>query len=214
MCEARVHSDSQWGRLDCLRVALACYPALASLSLSQWRERRVLLVFCCSWFPCTTHLPRSSLLMVSCMTCVAVKVCSAEVHAVRSSACREFVTLGGRVLTMSFTHRRNRAGERTLPCGIPSLNLISAEQSITLHSRILWWRKLLIQLFFTLDLKLLLSTVSTAVLFSTPSWTPLRGRKRQPAAFASPRMSLQCLKWGVQADLQCCNVDGNLSERG
>ena len=56
-----------------------------------------------------------TLLMVSCMTCVAVEVCSAEVHEARSSPCREFVTLGGRVLTMSFTYRRNRVGERTLP---------------------------------------------------------------------------------------------------
>ena len=46
-----------------------------------------------------------TLLMVSCMTRVAVKVRLAEVHAARSSACREFVTLGGRVLTMSFTYR-------------------------------------------------------------------------------------------------------------
>ena len=66
-----------------------------------------------------------TLLMVSCMTCVAVEMCSAEVHAAKSSACREFVTLDGRVLTMSFTYRRNRAGERTLPCGTPSLSMIS-----------------------------------------------------------------------------------------
>ena len=66
-----------------------------------------------------------TLLMVSCMTCVAVEVCSAEVHVAKSSACREFVTLGGRVLTISFTYRRNRVGERTLPCGTPSLTLIS-----------------------------------------------------------------------------------------
>ena len=62
-----------------------------------------------------------TLLMVSCMTCVAVEVCSAEVHAARSSACEEFVTLGGRVLTMSFTYRRNRARESTLPCETPYL---------------------------------------------------------------------------------------------
>ena len=31
------------------------------------------------------------LLMVSCMTCVAVAVCSAVVHEAKSSACREFV---------------------------------------------------------------------------------------------------------------------------
>ena len=56
-----------------------------------------------------------TLLMVSCMTCVAVEVCSAEVHAAKSSVCREFATLGGRMLKMSFTFRRNRVGERTLP---------------------------------------------------------------------------------------------------
>ena len=53
--------------------------------------------------------------MVSCITCVSVEVCWAEVHAARPSACREFVTLGGKVLTMLFTYRRNRVGERTLP---------------------------------------------------------------------------------------------------
>ena len=42
--------------------------------------------------------------------------------------------LGGRVLTLSFTYRRNRAGERTLPCGTLSFSLISAERSIKLHS--------------------------------------------------------------------------------
>ena len=76
----------------------------------------------------STHLSSAqelTLLMVSCMTCVAVEVRSAEVHATKLSACREFVTLGGRVLTMSFTYRRNRVGERTLPCGTPSLSLIS-----------------------------------------------------------------------------------------
>ena len=62
-----------------------------------------------------------TLLMVSCMTCVTVEVCPAEVHAAKSSACREFETLGGRVLTMSFTYRRNRVGERTLPCRLPHL---------------------------------------------------------------------------------------------
>ena len=51
-----------------------------------------------------------TLLVVSCMTCVAVEVCSADVRAARSSACREFVTLVGRVLTMSFAHGRNRVG--------------------------------------------------------------------------------------------------------
>ena len=66
-----------------------------------------------------------TLLMVSCMTCVAVEVCSAEVHAATSSACKEFVTLGGRVLTTPFTYRRNRVGERTLPCRTPPLSLIS-----------------------------------------------------------------------------------------
>ena len=66
-----------------------------------------------------------TLLMVSCMICVAVEMCSAEVHAAKSSACREFVTLGGRVLTMSFTYRRNSVGERTLLCWTPSLSLIS-----------------------------------------------------------------------------------------
>ena len=55
-----------------------------------------------------------SLLMVSCMTCMAVQVCSAEVQAVGSSACRDFVILGGRVLTMSFMYRRNTVGERML----------------------------------------------------------------------------------------------------
>ena len=58
-----------------------------------------------------------TLLAVSCMTYAALGVCSVEVQAARSSACREFVTLSGRVLTMSFTHKRNRVGERTLPCG-------------------------------------------------------------------------------------------------
>ena len=89
-----------------------------------------------------------TLLMVSCLTCVAVDVCSAEVHAARSSACREFVTLGGRVLTMSFTYRRNRVGERTLPCGTPSFSLsslLSDPSNFTLT--ILWWRKLLILLY-------------------------------------------------------------------
>ena len=38
-----------------------------------------------------------TLLIVSCMTCVAVEVCSAKVLAARSSSCMEFVTLGGRV---------------------------------------------------------------------------------------------------------------------
>ena len=42
--------------------------------------------------------------------------------------------LDGRMLTMSFTYRGNRVGERTLPCETPSLTLISAEQSIKLHS--------------------------------------------------------------------------------
>ena len=65
-----------------------------------------------------------TLLMVSCMICVAVEVCSAEVHSTKSSACREFVTVGGRVLTVSFTYR-SRVVERTLPCGTPSLSLIS-----------------------------------------------------------------------------------------
>ena len=74
-----------------------------------------------------------TLLMVSCMTCAAVEVCSAEVHAARWIACREFVTLGGRVLTLSFTYRRNRVGERTLPCGTPSLSLITL-----LGLRFLW----------------------------------------------------------------------------
>ena len=58
--------------------------------------------------------------MVSCMACVAVEVCSAEVHAARSSACRESVTLGGRVLTVSFTYRRSRSsprGESVIPGG-------------------------------------------------------------------------------------------------
>ena len=36
-----------------------------------------------------------TLLMVSGMTHVAAELCSAEVHVARSSACREFVTLGG-----------------------------------------------------------------------------------------------------------------------
>ena len=63
--------------------------------------------------------------MVSFMTFVAVEVCSAEVHAARSSACRDFLTLGGRMLIMSFTYRRNRVGEKTLPCGTHSLSLIS-----------------------------------------------------------------------------------------
>ena len=62
-----------------------------------------------------------TLLMVSCMTCVPVEVCSAA----RSSACRGFVTLSVRVLTMSFTFRKNRVGERTLHCRIPLLSLIS-----------------------------------------------------------------------------------------
>ena len=64
-------------------------------------------------------------MIVSCMTCVAVEVCTAEVHAAKSSAFKEFVTLGGRVLTISFTYRRDRVGERTLPCRTPSLSLIS-----------------------------------------------------------------------------------------
>ena len=86
--------------------------------------------------------------MVSCITCVAVEVCSAEVHAAKSLACREFVTLGGRVLTMSFSYRRNRVGERTLLCGTPSLSLISLlsdPSSFTLAT--LWQRKLLIHLY-------------------------------------------------------------------
>ena len=76
-----------------------------------------------------------TLLMVLCMTCVAVEVCSAEVHAARLSAYREFVTLGGRVLTMSFTYVRNRVGERTLPFGTPLLSLITLlSDASKLHS--------------------------------------------------------------------------------
>ena len=69
-----------------------------------------------------------TLLMASCITCVAVEVCSAEVQSVRPSTCTEFVTLGGSrlgALRMSFTYRRNRFYEGTLPCGTPSLSFIS-----------------------------------------------------------------------------------------
>ena len=82
-----------------------------------------------------------TLLMVSCMTCVAVEVCSAEVHAARSSACREFMTVGGRVLTLSFTYRRNGVGERTLPCGTPSLSLISLLRDPSSFTLAVLWEK-------------------------------------------------------------------------
>ena len=62
-----------------------------------------------------------TLLMVSCMTCVAIEVCSAEVQAARSAACREFVTSCGRVLTMSFTYRRNRLARGRFLAGLPHL---------------------------------------------------------------------------------------------
>ena len=62
-----------------------------------------------------------TLLMVSCLTCVAVDVCSAEVHAARSSACREFVTLGGRVLTMSFTTEGTELARGHFLAGLPHL---------------------------------------------------------------------------------------------
>ena len=80
-----------------------------------------------------------TLLMVSCMTCVTVEVYSAEVHAAKSSACMEFVTLGGRVLTMSFTYRKNRIGERTLPCGTPSFSLISLLSHLSSFTLAMLW---------------------------------------------------------------------------
>ena len=72
----------------------------------------------------------------------------AEDQAARSPACRKFVTVGGRVFTMSFTHRRNRVGERRLPYDTPSRILISLlrdPSSFTLA--ILWQGKLLIHLY-------------------------------------------------------------------
>ena len=62
-----------------------------------------------------------TLLMIFCMTCVAEEVLLAEVPTARSSACREYVALGGKVLS----YRRNRVGEGTFPCETPSLSLIS-----------------------------------------------------------------------------------------
>ena len=38
-------------------------------------------------------------------------------------------------------------------------------------------------------------------------------KKRLPAAFASLGRSFSCLEWEVWADLQCCDIDGNLSVR-
>ena len=112
------------------------------------------------------------------MTYVVVEVCSGEVHAARSSACREFVTLGETVLTMSFTYRRNRVGKMTLPCGTPSLSSLSAKRSIKLHSG-----RSVVEKAVHLTLKLLLSIFSTAVLFFHTQSNAFERSKKTASSF-------------------------------
>ena len=135
-----------------------------------------------------------TLLMVSCMTCVAVEVCLAEVHAARSSACREFVTLGGRVLTMSFTYRRNRVSERTLPCGTLSFSLVSLlSDPSSFNMAILWSRKLVCHMYIWPETPAL-NSFHSSPFFPTPGRKPLTGLKRLLADFASLGRSFQCLE--------------------